>query len=71
MKKFFLLFALCAFAFAACEKTSVEAPKGKLTLTSKSVMNFEAAGGAGEITYALLLTLRQLTTQKLQHRKRL
>lgn len=54
MKKFFLLFALCAFAFAACEKTSVETPKGKLTLTSKSVMNFEAAGGAGEITYAFV-----------------
>ena len=55
MKKFFLLFALCAFAFAACEKTSVETPKGKLTLTSKSVMNFEAAGGAGEITYAFVV----------------
>ena len=54
MKKFFLLFALCAFAFAACEKTSVETPKGKLTLTSKSVMNFETAGGAGEITYAFV-----------------
>ncbi len=56
MKKLFLLFALCAFTLAACETatTSEEAPKGKLTLTSKSVMNFEIAGGAGEITYAFV-----------------
>lgn len=54
MRKLFLLFTLCAFAFAACEPATDEAPKGKLTLTSSSVMNFEAIGGAGEITYAFV-----------------
>ncbi len=54
MKKLFLLLALCAFSFAACETTTEEAPKGKLTLTSKSVMNFEAVGGQGEITFAFV-----------------
>lgn len=51
MKKL-LLFALCAFTLAACEPSSNTATtEGKLTLTSKSVMNFEALGGAGEITF--------------------
>lgn len=51
MKKL-LLFALCAFTLAACEPSDNTATtEGKLTLTSKSVMNFEALGGAGEITF--------------------
>ena len=55
MKKLFLLIALCAFTLTACEKaTNDEAPKGKLTLTSESVMEFTEAGGAGEITFAFV-----------------
>ena len=54
MKKLSLIFVLCAFMFTACEPTADEAPKGKLTLTSSSVMEFDAAGGAGEITYAFV-----------------
>lgn len=54
MRKFFMLIALCAFAFTACEPASNDVANGKLTLTSKSVMNFEAAGGQGEITYAFV-----------------
>ena len=51
MKKL-LLFALCAFMFAACEPVEGPAtPQGKLTLTSKAVMNFETVGGTGEITF--------------------
>lgn len=51
MKKL-LLFALCALMFAACEPTEGPATNsGKLTLTSKSVMNFETLGGTGEITF--------------------
>lgn len=51
MKKL-LLFALCAFTLAACEPSSNTTPiDGKLTLTSKSVMNFEMLGGMGEITF--------------------
>lgn len=51
MKKL-LLFALCAFMFAACEPTEGPATNsGKLTLTSNAVMNFETLGGAGEITF--------------------
>ena len=53
MKKLFLLFALCAFTLTACE-TNNDEPKGKLTLTSKSVMEFTEAGGQGEITYAFV-----------------
>ena len=53
MKRLSLIFALCALLFAACEPAK-EVIKGKLTLTSQSVMNFEAAGGAGEITYAFV-----------------
>ena len=54
MRNFFMLLALCAFAFTACEPAGNEVANGKLTLTSKSVMNFEAAGGQGEITYAFV-----------------
>lgn len=51
MKKL-LLFALCAFTLAACEPSDNTATtEGKLTLTSQSVMNFDALGGAGEITF--------------------
>lgn len=46
-----LLFALCAFTFAACEPSEGTTPDGKLTLTSNAVMNFEAMGGSGEITF--------------------
>lgn len=48
-----LLFALCAFTFtfAACEPADDQTPNGKLTLTSKAVMNFDTLGGAGEITF--------------------
>ena len=48
-----LLFALCAFTFtfAACEPADDQTPNGKLTLTSKAVMNFDKLGGTGEITF--------------------
>lgn len=51
MKRLFSLLALCLFAFAACEKAADEVKSGKLTLTSSSVMTFEAVGGSGEITF--------------------
>lgn len=55
MKRLFLLFALCTFTLTACEKgTNDEAPKGKLTLTSESVMEFTEAGGSGEITFTFV-----------------
>lgn len=53
MKRLSLIFALCATLFVACEPAK-EVIKGKLTLTSQSVMNFEAAGGQGEITFAFV-----------------
>lgn len=53
MKRLSLIFALCALLFAACEPQQ-EVVNGKLTLTSQSVMNFEAAGGQGEITFAFV-----------------
>ena len=50
----YLLFAL-PLAFAACENTEEPKPQVEkeavLTLTSEAVMNFDAAGGEGVITY--------------------
>ena len=54
MKKLFLLFALCAFTLTACDNDSNTANVGKLKLTSSSVMNIDAAGGQGEITYTFV-----------------
>ena len=56
MKKFFSLIALVAVALTSCEPSSSENPNEvdanlKIKLTSSSVMNFEATGGEGEITY--------------------
>ena len=56
MKKFFSLVALVAVALTSCEPSSSENPNEvdanlKIKLTSSSVMNFEATGGEGEITY--------------------
>ena len=56
MKKFFSLIALVAVALTSCEPSSSENPNEvdanlKIKLTSSSVMNFEAEGGDGEITY--------------------
>ena len=56
MKKFFSLIALVAVALTSCEPSSTENPNEvdanlKIKLTSSSVMNFEAEGGEGEITY--------------------
>ena len=59
MRKLFALLALVAVAFVACEKqtgttnpTPGEVNKNlKIKLTSASVMNFEAQGGEGVITY--------------------
>ena len=56
MKKFFSLIALVAVALTSCEPSSTENPNEvdanlKIKLTSSSVMNFEATGGEGEITY--------------------
>ena len=55
MKKILSLIALVAVALTACEtpeggKNEVDANL-KIKLTSQSVMNFEAAGGEGVITY--------------------
>ena len=55
MKKILSLIALVAVALTACEtpeggKNEVDANL-KIKLTSQSVMNFEAAGGQGVITY--------------------
>ncbi len=51
---FYLLLAL-PLAFVACEQTEEPKPQVEketiLTLTSEAVMNFEAAGGEGVITY--------------------
>lgn len=51
MKRLSLIFALCALVFAACEKNPEQEQKGKLTLTSQSVMEFSEAGGSGEIIF--------------------
>ncbi len=56
-KLFFLLLAL-PLAFAACQKSSeaVDEPIDQdpvLTITSESVLNFDAKGGEAEITYTL------------------
>ena len=56
MKKFFSLIALVAVALTSCEPSSSENPNEvdanlKIKLTSSSVMNFEATGGEGVITY--------------------
>ena len=39
------------FTFAACEPADNQTLNGKLTLTSKAVMNFDKLGGTGEITF--------------------
>lgn len=54
MKKLFSLIALAALLFVSCEPnepaSQIDANL-KIKLTSQSVMNFEAAGGEGVITY--------------------
>ncbi len=54
MKKLFSLIALAALLFVSCESnepaSQIDANL-KIKLTSQSVMNFEAAGGQGVITY--------------------
>lgn len=54
MKRFFT-FAVAIFTllFAACEPESATTLDSKLTRTSAAIMEFNAAGGAGEITYTL------------------
>lgn len=60
MKKAFNLLVLCALALCSCEtKNGSEEPQQpnvnlKLKLTSKSVMEFSALGGPGEITFELI-----------------
>lgn len=60
MKKLFNLLVLCALALCSCEtKNGSEEPQQpatnlKLKLTSKSVMEFSALGGPGEITFELI-----------------
>lgn len=55
MRKLFTLLALCTFALVACEPT--EEPENnpelevEFSITSANPMEFDAAGGAGEITY--------------------
>lgn len=49
MKKLLLFLALLAVSFTACEPTNQA--KGKIKLTSQSIMDFTAAGGVGEITF--------------------
>lgn len=59
MKKLFLLLSVCLLAFAACEPTNsktdvnTEGANAELTLTSEQLLNFDAAGGSGIITYTL------------------
>lgn len=60
MKRIFILFALMAVALTACESgdETTDAKEYVLTLASKSVMNFTAEGGKGEIGYALTESTR-------------
>lgn len=55
MRKLFTLLALCTFALVACEPTDEPDNNPKLevefSITSANPMEFDAAGGAGEITY--------------------
>ena len=59
MKKFLSFIALVAVALTSCQKSEPQGggsgnnvdPTLKIKLTSQSVMNFEAAGGQGTITY--------------------
>ncbi|MBR6721450.1 MAG: BACON domain-containing protein [Alistipes sp.] len=55
MRKLFTLLALCTFALVACEPTEEPENNPKLevefSITSANPMEFDAAGGAGEITY--------------------
>ena len=61
MKRLLLLFALVAFAACQTEtpepqpqpEPQPEVKEPKLTLTSESILEFEAAGGEGAITYTL------------------
>lgn len=50
MKKLLLFLALLAVSFTACVPTE-QGANGKIKLTSQSIMNFGATGGAGEITF--------------------
>ena len=59
MRRLFSLIALAAVTLISCEKSATQSggnditidPTLKIKLTSQSVMNFEAAGGEGVITY--------------------
>ena len=55
MKKLFFLLLAMPLAFVACDQTEEPAPKVEneavLTLTSDAIMNFEADGGEGVITF--------------------
>lgn len=54
MKRFFTFaVALVALLFAACEPEGATPLDSKLTRTSGALMEFNAAGGAGEITYTI------------------
>mgnify|MGYP003299338846 CR=1 FL=1 len=55
MKKLFYLLLCLPLAFAACqpEEPGVENKVYNLSVTSESVLNFEAEGGQGVITYNL------------------
>lgn len=54
MKRFFTFaVALVALLFAACEPEGPTTLDSKLTRTSAAIMEFNAAGGAGEITYTI------------------
>lgn len=54
MKRLFTFaVALVALLFAACEPEGTTPLDSKLTRTSAAIMEFNAAGGAGEITYTI------------------
>ena len=53
MKKLFFLLTLSLLAFTACEKSQKEVDNAVLNITSGELLNFEATGGKGTITYTL------------------
>ena len=53
MKKLFFLLTLSLLAFTACEKSQKEVDNAVLKITSEELLNFEATGGKGTITYTL------------------
>lgn len=54
MKRFTaFMMALGALLFVACDTANTPTPNSKLTRTSAAIMEFDAAGGEGEITYTL------------------